>query len=281
MSAISWFGAFYTAMVYDSKQSFHRRGLVSFVAYNCLNPIFSLLSAWVAYTILQSVGATYFRGITGIASYMTFATIGLAFNGIIHQSAFGGFSAVRFEQWQGTLEPVIRTPASNHAWLFGKLVVGELFGFIPLISTLLFGAAIFGFQLASAPALGAAALAIVMMLVSMSVVSFVFGSVSVFVKDPTDAAILVTSFLGFFSGLVFPVSVLPPQVQWFSWILPSTYGVDVARKALLLGMGLGDWQVQYELMVMLAITLILLPISYLAFSRAVRMAERSGALDTG
>jgi hypothetical protein len=57
--------------------------------------------------------------------------------------------------------------------------------------------------------------------------------------------------------------------------------VDVARKALLLGLGLGDFQIQLELLEMLAITLVLLPIGYLSFTRSIKAAEKSGKLDTG
>jgi ABC-2 type transport system permease protein len=279
MATSTWLRTFYTAMVYDSKQTLHRSSLTSFVAYNCLHPVFFLLAAWVTYTILQSVGVAYFRGITGAGSYISYVIIGLALSGIIAQSAGGGFSAVKFEQWQGTIEPVFRTPASNYAWLTGKLVAGELFGFIPLITTLLFGYAIFGIHLASAPAIGAAALAIVLMLISMSVLATIFAGVSVLLRD--NPSVLVTSFLNFFAGLVYPISILPIQAQWISWSLPSTYGVDVARKALLLGLGLGDSRIQLELLEMLAITLVLLPIGYLSFTRSIKAAEKSGRLDTG
>ena len=270
---------FYTGMVYDSKQTLHRSSLTSFVAYTCLQPVFFLLAAWVAYTILQSVGATYFHGLTGATSYVTYVTVGLALSGIITQSANGGFTAVKTEQWQGTIEPVLRTPASAYAWVTGKLVVGELFGFVPLMSTLLFGYAIFGIHLASAPAIGAAVLAIALTLISMSVLATIFASVSLFLRD--NPSLLINSFLTFLAGLAYPVSVLPIQAQWVAWSLPSTYGVDVARKALLLGLGLNNSQIQIELLEMLAITLVLLPIGYVSFTRSIKAAEKSGKLDTG
>jgi ABC-2 type transport system permease protein len=280
MTMNTWVRTFYTAMVFDSKQMFHRRSLASFVAYNILNPIFFLLSAWVAYTILQSVGPTYFRGITGITSYMTFATIGLSFNGIISQSSFIGFNAIKLEQWQGTIEPIFSTPASNYAWLMGKLVVGELYGFVPLIGTLLFGYGVFGIQVASAPAIVVAALAIAMMLVSMSVLASIFAGISIFVSDPTSPAVLVTSYLAFFSGLAFPVSILPAQAQWIAWSLPSTYGVDVTRNALLLGLGLDNAQVQVELLKMFVVTIVCLVVGYLGFVKALGAAKKRGALGT-
>jgi len=281
MTAGTWLKAFYTAMIYDSKQALHRSSLASFVAYNCLQPTFSLLAAWVAYTILQSVGATYFRGITGITSYLTFAIIGLALSTIIAQSAYGGFGAVKYEQWMGTAEPVLRTPASSYAWLTGKLAAEELFGLIPVVTTILFGYAIFGLQLTSSPALGTAVLAVTVMMVSMLVLATLFAGISILTEEPTDASLLATSFMLFFAGLVFPISVLPTQVQWIAWCFPSTYGVDITRKALLLGLGLGDPQIQLEFVKMIAITLVLLPIGYLTFKRSIRRAEKRGSLEAG
>ena len=279
MAASAWLRTFYTGMVYDSKQTLHRSSIASFVGYTCLQPVFFLLAAWVAYTILQSVGATYFRGITGATSYITYVTVGLALSGIITQSANGGFTAVKAEQWLGTIEPVLRTPASAYAWVAGKLVIGEIFGFVPLITTLLFAYVVFGIHLSSAPAIAAAALAILLMLVSMSVLATIFASISLFMRD--NPSLLINSFMNFLAGLAYPVSVLPIQAQWVAWSLPSTYGVDVARKALLLGLGLGDPRVQFELLAMCAITLILLPIGYVSFTRSIKAAEKSGKLDVG
>jgi ABC-2 type transport system permease protein len=160
-------------------------------------------------------------------------------------------------------------------------VAGELFGLVPVVTTIVFGYAIFGIRLTSAPAYDAAVLAVAMMMISMSVLATLFAGISILTEEPSDASILVTSFMTFFAGLVFPISVLPVQAQWISWCFPSTYGVDVTRKALLLGLGLGDAQIQLELLKMLGITLVLLPVGYLTFKKSIERAERRGSLEAG
>jgi ABC-type polysaccharide/polyol phosphate export permease len=161
------------------------------------------------------------------------------------------------------------------------VVAGELFGLIPVVTTIALGYAIFGLQLTSTPALGTAALGVATTMVSMSVLATLFAGISVLTEEPSDASILVNPFILFFAGLVFPISVLPAQAQWIAWCLPSTYGVDITRKALLLGVGLDNPQIQLEFVKMIAITLLLLPVGYLTFRWSIRRAERRGSLEAG
>jgi ABC-2 type transport system permease protein len=77
-------------------------------------------------------------------------------------------------------------------------------------------------------------------------------------------------------GVYFPLQVLPHWVQILSQFIPFTHALEGLRQAVLLGKGLGE--LSFQVMVLSAFAVVLLPLSLAFFAWVVRQAKRLGTL---
>jgi ABC-2 type transport system permease protein len=76
--------------------------------------------------------------------------------------------------------------------------------------------------------------------------------------------------------MMYPVSVLPVWLQYLARLVPVTYSLEGMRAALLGHASMRElWP---SLAALLTFAAILLPVSFLAFSRAVRRTKITGTL---
>jgi ABC-2 type transport system permease protein len=80
--------------------------------------------------------------------------------------------------------------------------------------------------------------------------------------------------MGLLGGALFPVDVLPDQLDVLSQLVPTRYAFDGARAAVYGGSGLGG-----DFLALAAFSVITLPISLLLFQRALAAARRAGSLN--
>jgi ABC-2 type transport system permease protein len=80
--------------------------------------------------------------------------------------------------------------------------------------------------------------------------------------------------MGLLGGALFPVDVLPNQLDVLSQLVPTRYAFDGARAAVYGGSGLGG-----DFLALAAFSVITLPISLLLFQRALAAARRAGSLN--
>jgi ABC-2 type transport system permease protein len=79
-----------------------------------------------------------------------------------------------------------------------------------------------------------------------------------------------------FSGVFFPVSILPPALQIISALLPFTYALHGLRGALLSGAALAD--LASDILPLLLFTAVLLPLALWSMRAAVRHLKRTGGV---
>lgn len=84
----------------------------------------------------------------------------------------------------------------------------------------------------------------------------------------------------FFSGLAFPVEVLPEWGRMIAKIIPLTWGIGATRKALLLGAGIFDPSVVTAFIILIVLTAVFLPLGALLFSQLEKAAKKAGTLGT-
>ncbi len=208
-------------------------------------------------------------------TYFSFALVGIAFFDYLSIALHTFDGSLREARENGTLENLLVTQTSLSVILAGS----SLYPFALLsLRTLIYlgwGAALFGFPVSEANWLGAALIlgASVLAVVGLGILSASY--LLVFKRgNPVNWAIIgVSSVVG---GMMYPVSVLPKWLRVVARLTPVTYSLEGMRGALL------DHATMRELWPslagLLAFAAILLPVSFVVFSWALRRTKITGTL---
>lgn len=207
--------------------------------------------------------------------YFSFVLIGIAFQNYL-SAGLGSFSgSIRTEQVMGTLEAILATPTRLPVIVLAAAQWSFVFTTFRVAIYLVLGVLLFGVSLAGAniPAALAALLLTIAAFSSLGIISA--SLVMIFKKgDPFSWAINASSTL--LGGVYFPITILPGWLQPVSYLFPITYSLKALRLSLLQGAGLT--QIFPDLAALIIFTMTTLPLSLLAFRRAVKKARREGSL---
>ncbi|MEY4509458.1 MAG: hypothetical protein RLZZ450_1580 [Pseudomonadota bacterium] len=231
--------------------------------------IFPLLILYLPAQLMGDVASTREFG-----GFLPFSVIGLGTMNFF-MASYGSFAnSLRSEQTMGTLEALLMSPISVPS----LVLASASFGFCSsLANAVLFiggGALLYGIALP-----GSFLLAFVI----VAVTTVVFISLGVFAAsfamvfkrgDPFGPLLSATFFL--LGGIIYPPKILPTWLASVSQLLPVTHGVEALREVLLKGQAFDT--VSHHVWVLVAYAVVLVPLSLLAFVRAVRRATRDGTL---
>lgn len=274
---------FFASLICSLKMVVRYVSLHGLVAFNLAVPFFFVLTSWIVSKIMSEVPGylDFFTSTTGgITDYLSFVTVGFAFQSFIFSTMFGGGHAIRSEQEHGTAELVFVTPANKVAWLLGKMLGNMIFSFIGFFSVIVSGLLLFGFRPQALPNAPTAILGVLLTMFALTALGFVFAGLCFLAKREEELTQVFWPMMTFFCGLAFPIEILPLWGQAIAWIIPLTYGVDITRRALLLGVGVSDATVLTELGILSIQTAVLLPLGALLFAKLEKAAKRSGTLGT-
>ena len=207
--------------------------------------------------------------------YFAFALLGIVVMLYGDAAARSIGSGIAGAQGDDTLEVLLATPTPLSTLVTGMFVVPLMFVTVQAALYLVIGALLGSFVVT--PSEIATALPVLLLLIGSFCAVGVFGAaVIVLTKrgDPFSAfALHITQLL---AGVLFPVALLPEPLQWVSRLIPAFYGLRALRGIILGDAGLSS--VGGDMLILLAFNVILLPLSLLAFSRAIRFARISGTL---
>ncbi len=165
------------------------------------------------------------------ATTVTFIAIGNAMQVSAFSSIFAVCNITSEEKWQGTIVPVLSTPASRLPLFLGRAVFQIVNAAVTVAIGFVYAEFVFGVDLGAANFLS---LAVVILLTSVAMTGFglMLGSLGLYMRT---AMIIANVFL--FIGLLlcgvnFPVSELPAWLQPVSYAIPMTYGTAAARAAV-------------------------------------------------
>jgi len=268
---------FWASLICSLKMVIRYVSLQGLVAFNLAVPFFFVLTSWIVSKIMgvQSVFWDHQE-----ANYLSFVIVGFAFQSFIMSTIFGGGHAMRGEQEHGTAELVFVTPANKVSWLLGKMLGNLIFSFISFFFVILSGIILFGFRSEAPPNVPTATLSILLTMIAMTSFGFIFAGLCFLAKREEELTQVIWPLMTFFCGLAFPIEILPLWGQTIARLIPLTYGVDITRRALLLGVGVSDVTVLTELGILAAQTVVLLPIGAILFAKLEKAAKRSGTLGT-
>lgn len=236
--------------------------------------IFIHMLVW--YFIARLFGSAVTPQLKGLGGdYFSFVLVGIAFTRFF-DSGLNVFSVKIGEmQVRGTLEAMLTTatPAS-HILIFSSLWT-FLYAFIHTLVYFISGTVFFGAPLLNGNFIPAV-FVFLLSILSLSGIGIIAASFMIIFKRSLYMTTIMSYLFQIFSGVYFPVSVLPKWLQNVSFMLPMTYSLDAVRKLLMQGL---SWRgVFFDIAMLIAFTIILLPLGLFFFEYAVRKAKKNGTL---
>lgn len=201
--------------------------------------------------------------------------IGLTLAGF-QSSALHNFSGfISKEQDLGTFEALLMTPTSFKTLLFASTSSSFFWGVFRIVFYLGFASAFLAFDPQSIN-LFSTAVTLILTAASLLGLGMMSAAFTLVYKQGDPVQFVFNGLSRLFSGVYFPVVVLPFGLQGMSAFFPMTYGLEAMRKAIL--QGLSVMELQHELGSLLGFTVLLLPIGIASLKLALRQAKKEGSL---
>jgi ABC-2 type transport system permease protein len=207
--------------------------------------------------------------------YFSFALIGLAFTGFLGLSLSSFASSIREGQVMGTLEIMLLSPTRLSAILLSSSLWAYLLTTLRVVIYLLIGALVFGASLGQAN-VGSALLVMLLSIASFSGIGILSAALVLLVKKGDPVAWVLGGASSLLAGVYYPISVLPEWLEPLSRILPLTYALDAMRLAMLQGYSI--YELRFDILVLFGFTVVLTPLAFMVFRKALKRAKMEGSL---
>lgn len=206
--------------------------------------------------------------------YFPFFLLGIAFQDYVTLSQSTFNTSIREHQLMGTLEIIMLSPTPMLLILLCSSLWGYIFTSVRFALFLLLGIA-YGLDLSHVNLLSLA-LVTVLAITSFAALGILTASVTLIIKRGEVMNALLSGASVVLGGVVYPVSILPPLLQWAAHLLPFTHALSGMRKALLLGAGPGE--LLSEMFALASFAVVLFPLGLAAFTLATKHAKVTGTL---
>lgn len=215
-----------------------------------------------------------FASRAGTADYVGYILFGTMLWMVLNITLWNLGGHLRREQLRGTLEACWTTPTSRMALLWGAMLTQLSQAALYLVVAWFMLRLVYGFQLHGN--LGLLLLLTVLSLLPVMGLGLVFASLVVWLKETNAMVFLVRGIFMVFSGITYPVEVLPDWMKAVSAALPLTYAIRSVRAVGLAGAGWSDVRADAAALAVSAV--VLLVAGWLAFRAVDRMGRRAGTL---
>lgn len=239
--------------------------------------IFGIVSSTLVYFFLSKLlgdaGTKYLKPYGG--NYFSFVLIGVAFFSYLGVSVQGISSSIREGQKLGTLEALLVTQTEIPTIIVSSSLYSFLWASFKVAVYLFLGVAAFGIDTGKAN-LAVAGLILLLTIVSFTSVGIISAGFVMVLKRGDPVGWIFTSLSALLGGLYYPVSVLPDWLQYVSYLLPVTYALEGMRLALLKGYSFHELLPNITSLALFSC--IVMPLSVVFFTYAVRRAKKEGSL---
>jgi ABC-2 type transport system permease protein len=175
-----------------------------------------------------------------------------------------------------TLPYLIASPAPRGPLFLGRSLVHIIDGLLSTIMALMLGAIFFHVDLRQSN-LALTALCILLLSITSCGLGLILGSLTLRTREAWTITSMVVIALYIFSGVNFPVNVLPKSLQIISYALPLTRGIQAAR----LAMDGANWSAISSLFFgELLVGIIYVTIGYLMFTWFEKLSLVDGQIET-
>jgi ABC-2 type transport system permease protein len=184
----------------------------------------SLLLGLTFYVGGRAIGLEASVGTDDLAGYLFLGTL---VGGMVGAAFWDQGFGLKREMDAGTLEPMWLTPTRPETTVLGRAISGLILS--ALASTILIGVAIVWFGAAIAGGLLAALPALVLASIAMIGIGYLVASAVLMIREPSFMVDSTNFAFVTFSGVAFPITVLPFFLQPIAYALPTTYAIDLLR----------------------------------------------------
>jgi ABC-2 type transport system permease protein len=208
----------------------------------------------------------------GAPSYFDFAVVGIIVTVVIGATTTQLAVRVRQEQLAGTLEALFIQPVKAAEVALGLVGLPFLFSMVRAAFYLTFASIFLGLDVSDASGIGAA-LMLAVTGAAMGGIGIAAGAFVLIAKRGEALTGLVLLAMGFVSGAVFPVSVLPEWIQPLGDIMPTRFAFDGLRTALFEGTA---WY--GDALALVGFAALLVPLAIWLFGGALSWSKRRASL---
>jgi len=220
-------------------------------------------------------------------NYFSFVLVGLAFQFYALTTLGDYLKTVQGAYWNNWMEMIITAPHSLRTFFASVMTWSYLYATINVMLYFLLGVAVFGAYIPFPSHLW-----LVLLLLSLSLFSISgLGLMSASMFLLTDAkggtepiSYVIGTLASIFSGVFFPVAIIPAWLRPVGYVLPHTYALEGIRRAvltpdLIYWGSMFEWWSMWNIIFMLTVlAVILLPLGLYMFKRGIAHAERTGTL---
>ena len=239
---------------------------------------------WLVYSVANALAITFIgagtEAITGqkidtkyMILYLLVGTLVWHYLSIVFDNIS---ELIAWERWEGTIEYTFMAPISRFTHMIGQTLFSLVYGL--LHTSLILGVVVLFFRLdlSKANLFGG-----LLMLVAGSLSFVGLGIVAsvlplLFPERGSQMTHVIQALLLLFSGVYFPVSVLPGWMQVLARISPATYVLAGMRASLLDGASTGSLFGYLGRLVLIGVAAI--PLGVAIFRQAEKYAKRTGKL---
>ncbi len=209
--------------------------------------------------------------------YFAFVLFGLAALQISQVCLLHMGHALREEQLQGTIEPLVVTGRAPFLLLISSLIWPLLTSVASMAILVGAGVLVFGADLSGAN-WAVVVIASALTVVALSAWGVLSAAFVLAFKRGDPVAILLNVAALLVGGAYFPIKILPAWLQRVSQLVPITHGLRAVRAAALDGASLGSPECLRPITSLLVLAAVLLPLSWWGLSRSIAYARARGSL---
>ena len=207
-------------------------------------------------------------------NYFLFAIIGMSIVDFISTCLRSATKSIREAQAFGYIDMVLNAKISPRYFVICSMIYPCCIGLVRVFLYLLVANLFKDFELSFLTIIYAVLLSILTLLPFLGVGLLAASFVLAFKQgDPVN--FFVNMLITVFSGVIFPVSVLPEALQYVSNMIPVTYGLDMIRKVIIFNSS--DYISLAIIFYLLLFFAVLLALGVFAMDRTIAAIKLSGA----
>jgi ABC-2 type transport system permease protein len=162
------------------------------------------------------------------------AAVGAGLMGVWVSVLFGSGAAIQNQRWMGVLEPLAAAPVPLLLVFLPITLASSVVGAYALIATLIWSVLLFGVPLEIADPVAFVA-AVPITVLALGMLGLLLAASFVLLPNANALANALSYPVWLLSGMLVPVTVLPAWSAPISAVLPSKWGADALRTAVLGG----------------------------------------------
>ncbi len=256
--------------------AFLRRDFLIWSSYR-LAFLSQILGAFVLIGIAYFIGRTVDSDAEQLekygGDYAAFLLSGFALTDLFTRGLSSLPRAIRENQQNGTLEPMLATPLRLQELVIGSSLFNLVVSLGRTTLTLIFGALVLGFWTDVNPV----SLLIVLIpgALALFALGILFAAIVVLIKQANPIIAAYGAMAAILGGMIFPVEALPAWLKPLSWLVPLSHTLSGIRLAML---GEPPSAVAPQALALVGLAAVLLPVSIVGFNWAMNRAKQDGSL---